>query len=263
MSAASSPATCSWNRDQVAELVRMIAQRYAVAAAHGRSVLELEVENSVCGLWDRLAAEEIVENLLSNALKFGMGRPVTLRLRSDGRSALLQVQDRGVGMAPDQQTRIFGQFEQVVGQHRGTGFGVGLWVASRLVAAMHGQIEVSSRSGEGSTFSQFLSPHRNWIRACMSQDKVDTAEEEIGRVPSLVPGLDQVLCGGFLARWPLHGPGTTRHRQDHPSQPDHLSPGGGGKPLPSSSPSSARTTAACWCTCARCGSSIRPLSPTG
>ena len=88
----------------LSELVRTIAQRYAVAAAHGRSVLELEVENGVCGLWDRLAAEEIVENLLSNALKFGMGRPVTLRLRSDGRSALLQVQDRGVGMPPDQQS---------------------------------------------------------------------------------------------------------------------------------------------------------------
>ena len=85
-----------------------------------------------------------------------MGRPVTVRLRSDGRSALLQVQDRGVGMAPDQQTRIFGRFEQVVGQHRGTGFGVSLWVASRLVEAMNGQIDVSSRSGEGSTFSVTL-----------------------------------------------------------------------------------------------------------
>ena len=132
MSAASRPATCSWNqpRPTCPSSCATIAQRYAVAAAHGRSVLELEVENGVCGLWDPLAAEEIVENLLSNALKFGMGRPVTLRLRSDGRSALLQVQDRGVGMAPDQQTRIFGQFEQVVGEHRGTGFGVGLWVAA-------------------------------------------------------------------------------------------------------------------------------------
>ena len=140
----------------LSELVRTIAQRYAAVAAHGRSVLELEVESGVGGLWDPLAAEEIVENLLSNALKFGMGRPVTLRLRSDGRSALLQVQDRGIGMPPDQQRRIFGRFEQVVGQHRNSGFGVGLWVASRLVAAMEGQIDVSSRSGEGSTFSVTL-----------------------------------------------------------------------------------------------------------
>jgi signal transduction histidine kinase len=66
------------------------------------------------------------------------------------------MQDRGVGMPSDQQTRIFGRFEQVVGQHRGSGFGVGLWVASRLVAAMDGRIAVSSRLGEGSTFTVTL-----------------------------------------------------------------------------------------------------------
>jgi len=49
------------------------------------------------GVLDRLAVEQVVENLLSNALKFGAGEPVTLRLRSDGRSAQLEVQDRGVG----------------------------------------------------------------------------------------------------------------------------------------------------------------------
>ncbi|MBV1800532.1 HAMP domain-containing sensor histidine kinase [Siccirubricoccus sp. G192] len=81
---------------------------------------------------------------------------MTLRLRSDGRSAVLEVQDRGVGMPPEQQTRIFGRFEQVVGQHRGSGFGIGLWVASRLVAAMDGRIAVSSRPGEGSTFTVTL-----------------------------------------------------------------------------------------------------------
>ncbi|MBV8575267.1 MAG: hybrid sensor histidine kinase/response regulator, partial [Acetobacteraceae bacterium] len=81
---------------------------------------------------------------------------VTLRLRSDEHSARLDVQDRGVGMAPDQQARIFGRFEQVVAQHRGGGFGVGLWVSDRLVAAMGGRITVSSRPGEGSTFTVTL-----------------------------------------------------------------------------------------------------------
>jgi len=105
---------------------------------------------------DRLAVEQVVENLLSNALKFGIGQPVTLRLRSDDGWAWLDVQDRGVGMSPDQQARIFGRFEQVVAQHRGSGFGVGLWVADRLVGAMGGRITVSSRLGEGSTFTVTL-----------------------------------------------------------------------------------------------------------
>lgn len=134
-------------------LVLAVVQRYDIAAKRGNSPLELDIEQGVAGLWDRLAVEQVVENLLSNALKFGAAKPVTVRLRSDGRSACLEVQDRGVGMLPDQQARIFGRFEQVVTQHRGSGFGVGLWIANRLVTAMDGRIAVSSRVGEGSTFT--------------------------------------------------------------------------------------------------------------
>jgi signal transduction histidine kinase len=66
------------------------------------------------------------------------------------------VQDHGIGVSADQQARIFGRFEQVVTQHQGVGFGVGLWVANRLVTAMGGRIAVSSRLGEGSTFTVAL-----------------------------------------------------------------------------------------------------------
>jgi len=139
-------------------IVLSVAQRYEGTAARGRSRLELDVENGICGVWDRLAVEQVAENLLSNALKFGLGRPVTLRLQPDdaGRSARLEVRDRGVGMAPDQQARIFGRFEQVMTQHRGSGFGVGLWVVNQLVGAMGGRIAVASRLGEGSTFTVTL-----------------------------------------------------------------------------------------------------------
>lgn len=137
-------------------LVLSVTQGYEVTAARGRSRLELDIQAGVIALVDRLAVEQVVENLLSNALKFGRGQPVTLRLRSDGRSARLDVQDKGVGMSPEDQARIFGRFEQIVARHQGSGFGVGLWVADRLVAAMGGCISVSSRLGEGSTFTVTL-----------------------------------------------------------------------------------------------------------
>jgi two-component system OmpR family sensor kinase len=137
-------------------LVVALAGTYDAAASHWRSAVELDVEEEVVGIWDRDAVEQIVENLLSNALKFGTGKPVTLRLRSDGRSARLEVQDRGIGMQPDQQTRIFGRFEQLVAQRQSGGFGIGLWIANRLTAAMHGRISVESRLGEGSVFTVTL-----------------------------------------------------------------------------------------------------------
>jgi two-component system, OmpR family, sensor kinase len=133
-----------------------VAQKYAVAAARGQSPLEIDLESGIVGFLDTLALEQVIDNLMSNALKFGIGKAVTLRLRSEGRLAKLEVQDRGVGMDQDQQSRIFGRFEQVVTQHSGSGFGVGLWVANRLVAAMNGRISVSSQLGQGSTFTVTL-----------------------------------------------------------------------------------------------------------
>ena len=137
-------------------LVLGVVQKYEVAAKRAGSPLDLDIEHGVAGLWDRLAVEQVVENLLSNALKFGSGKPVTVWLRSDQRFAQLEVRDLGIGMLPDQQAGIFGRFEQVVTQHRGSGFGVGLWIANRLVRAMDGRIAVSSRVGEGSIFTLTL-----------------------------------------------------------------------------------------------------------
>jgi len=125
-------------------IVLAVAQRYDVMAARGRSPVELAIGDGIVGVLDQLAVE------------FGAGEPVTLRLWLDGNSAKLDVRDRGIGIPPDQQSRLFGRFEQVMAQHRGTGFGVGLWVASRLVTAMGGRISVSSRVGEGSTFTVTL-----------------------------------------------------------------------------------------------------------
>lgn len=146
----------------LSQLVLATAERYRVPAAHQGCHLEPDIGECIAGWLDPLAVEQVVENLLSNALKFGAAKPVLLRLRSDGGVARLEVRDHGIGMSPDQQSRIFGRFEQIVAHHRGGGFGVGLWVAGRLVSAMSGRIAVSSRPDEGSTFTVTLplSPDR-------------------------------------------------------------------------------------------------------
>jgi signal transduction histidine kinase len=83
-------------------------QRYEIAAAHHGCHLAHNIDEGIGGWLDPLAVEEIVENLLSNALKFGAAKPVIVRLRSDGPVAQLDVQDHGIGMSPEQQSRIFG-----------------------------------------------------------------------------------------------------------------------------------------------------------
>ena len=140
----------------LSHLVLSIVHRYEAEAAHQHCALEHDIEADVSGLFDPLAVEQIIDNLVSNALKFGAGKPVTVRLRSNEHAASLEVQDGGIGMSFDQQDRIFGRFEQIVAHHHGGGFGLGLWIANRLVGAMDGRITVSSRPGEGSTFTVML-----------------------------------------------------------------------------------------------------------
>ena len=140
----------------VSHLVLSIVHRYEADAAHQHCALEHDIETDISGWVDPLAVEQVIDNLVSNAVKFGAGKPVTVRLRSEGGVACMEVHDGGIGMSVDQQERIFGRFEQIVASHDGSGFGLGLWIAGRLVAAMDGRITVTSRPGEGSTFTVML-----------------------------------------------------------------------------------------------------------
>ena len=140
----------------VSHLVLSVVHRYEADAAHQHCALEHDIEADISGWVDPLALEQVIDNLVSNAVKFGAGKPVTVRLRSDAGFACLEVRDSGIGMSVDQQERIFGRFEQIVAGHDGSGFGLGLWIASRLVAAMDGRITVSSHPGEGATFTVML-----------------------------------------------------------------------------------------------------------
>jgi signal transduction histidine kinase len=144
------------SRIDLSDLVRKSCGSYRPLARRSGTTLELLIDNGIVGELDRLAVEQILDNLLSNAIKFGAGKPVTVRLQANGREVYLKVRDQGIGMSSEQQQRIFGRFEQVVTEHRGGGFGVGLWVTARLISAMGGRMSVVSKPGEGSSFIMTL-----------------------------------------------------------------------------------------------------------
>lgn len=105
----------------------------------------------VTGLWDRMRIEQVITNLLSNALKYGAGNPVDVELTA-GDDVCVTVRDRGIGIAAEDQARIFDRFERAVSGPRFTGLGLGLWISRRLVEAHGGTIAVTSTAGEGATF---------------------------------------------------------------------------------------------------------------
>ena len=134
------------------ELVRDCARKYEPLAARAGSTLHCDLGTPVVGTWDRLVTEQILDNLVSNALRYGDGKPVTIELESDGAWVVLRVIDRGVGIAPADRERIFQRFQRASGESRSGGFGIGLWVSSKLVQAQAGVLELESELGSGSTF---------------------------------------------------------------------------------------------------------------
>jgi two-component system, OmpR family, sensor kinase len=138
--------------DLSAVILRAV-QRHRVGAERSGCRLELSIDRQISGLLDELAVEQIADNLLSNAIKYGTGEPIDVSLVNDGAKARLTVRDHGIGISKEDQARIFDAFERAVTRREEGGFGIGLWVVRHLVDAMRGEIHVTSRPAEGSTFT--------------------------------------------------------------------------------------------------------------
>jgi signal transduction histidine kinase len=135
----------------LAALVREVAVRVADDAG-GAPPISVEAEAEVRCAFDASRMDQVVSNLLSNALKYGGGRPVRVAVQPAEGRVRLEVADRGIGIAPEDQARIFGRFERAVSGRAYGGLGLGLWIVRRIVEAHGGAISLRSTPGEGSTF---------------------------------------------------------------------------------------------------------------
>ncbi|XHF14720.1 PAS domain-containing sensor histidine kinase [Archangium gephyra] len=135
----------------LAELTRELLAHNADELAAGGIEVTLEAE-PVTGEWDVARLEQVVGNLLSNALKYGNRKPVHLKVRREGAFAVLTVTDTGLGVPASEHRRIFERFERA--HHGGqSGMGLGLWIVREIVDAHGGSIELASVPEEGSTFT--------------------------------------------------------------------------------------------------------------
>jgi two-component system OmpR family sensor kinase len=144
----------------VSVLVRDIVETFTAIARHAGTPISIDVPASLPGTWDQLAMEQILDNLVSNAIKYGARRPIEIGAEDHGDTVCIWVRDHGPGISMDDRVRIFGRFERAVGSdERRSGFGVGLWVVGQLVEAMGGTISVGDAEGGGSVFTVTLPRH--------------------------------------------------------------------------------------------------------
>jgi PAS domain S-box-containing protein len=107
---------------------------------------------SVVGFFDRDRIEQLMVNLLTNALKYGKGNAVTIRLEVLNNVARLEIQDHGIGVKPENVEIIFKKYERIVSADEVSGLGIGLFICREIVEAHGGKIWVESTFGEGSKF---------------------------------------------------------------------------------------------------------------
>lgn len=137
---------------EVPDVVRSVLEDYREEAGFHGATLHADVQPDLCGWWDPHMLEQVLVNLVSNAIKYGNGTPVHVRAtRVEPASALFEVSDGGPGIAEADRRRIFEKFERVVTRDA-AGFGLGLWIVARMVAAHHGTIEVTGRPEGGASF---------------------------------------------------------------------------------------------------------------
>ena len=139
----------------LAEVVREVIDGFDAELAVARCKLTLSARGMATGSWDRLRVEQVFRNLLSNAIRFGAGRPIEVAVDADHDFASVAVRDHGIGIAPDQQSKIFERFERGAEQRSG-GFGIGLWIVRNICVAMGGAVSVDSTLGEGACFTVML-----------------------------------------------------------------------------------------------------------
>jgi PAS domain S-box-containing protein len=139
----------------LSELARdtVIQVRDALERSGSRLVMDL---TPTPGAFDRSRMEQVITNLLTNATKFGQGKPVVLQVAPEGERARLRVVDRGIGIRPEDQARVFERFERAVPSQHFGGLGLGLYVVRQIVDAHRGEIRIDSAPGTGTTVTVLL-----------------------------------------------------------------------------------------------------------
>jgi signal transduction histidine kinase len=141
-----------WEDVDLSELVREVVSRFEPQAAKAGCLVTVSASRPVIGRWDRLRLDQVVTNLLSNALKYGAGKPIELSVSEQAGHALLLVRDHGIGIEPGNLSRIFERFERAVSERHYGGLGLGLYITRQIVEALGGTVQAQSTPGEGSTF---------------------------------------------------------------------------------------------------------------
>jgi signal transduction histidine kinase len=139
-------------RVDLCEVVRTVESGLSEQATRAGCSVSSSLPAAVTGYWDRFRIEQVITNLLTNAFKYGAGKPVEVSVEATDTVARLRVRDHGTGIAPEVVEQIFERFERFASGHHQKSLGVGLYIARQIIDAHAGVVRVEETSASGSTF---------------------------------------------------------------------------------------------------------------
>lgn len=134
------------------DMVNNAVEAFSINLEDKNVKLESKIESGITIRGDVFRLEQVVYNLLSNALKYGQGRPIKLEVFREGQFGVIKVTDQGLGISKENLARIFDRFERVISSTNITGLGLGLFISQEIVHSHQGTIHVKSQEGKGSEF---------------------------------------------------------------------------------------------------------------
>jgi len=144
------------DRFDLGKLVASVVENFASQMEASGCTLLFQRPEPIVGVWDEFRIEQVLANLLTNAMRYGAGKPVQVNVNATAASACIEVRDQGIGISQKSLERIFCQFERAEGSESSAGLGLGLFIAEQIVKAHGGRIQVESEEGQGALFRVLL-----------------------------------------------------------------------------------------------------------
>lgn len=135
--------------DAIREVVEQLDDELAAAQCPVR--VEGDVDATVSA--DRVRLEQVLLNLLGNAMKYAPGAPIAVRVTRTATDVAIAVEDAGPGIAPEDQERVFTRFERAVESDHVAGLGLGLFIAREIARTHGGDLTLISEVGKGARFT--------------------------------------------------------------------------------------------------------------
>jgi len=143
------------------KLVASVVENFAPQMEASGCTLLFQRPEPIVGVWDEFRIEQVLANLLTNAMRYGAGKPVQVSVSATASGACIEVRDQGIGISQKSLERIFCQFERAEGSETSAGLGLGLFIAEQIVKAHKGRIQVESEEGKGALFRVLLPLNAN------------------------------------------------------------------------------------------------------